>query len=119
MLLKQNRRKGFLKSKILKEMQRDIVKNFLYIIVLVKLGNSRPLSGYDVIGFVHKKFDVLISSGTIYSLLYSIERKGLIKGESDNRRRVYTLTDKGAATVNTILNLKSEIQRLIGNCFSN
>jgi DNA-binding PadR family transcriptional regulator len=32
---------------------------------------------------------------------------------------VYTLTDKGAATVNTILNLKSEIQRLIGNCFSN
>jgi len=30
------------------------------------------LSGYDVISYIHNKFNLLVSSGTVYSLLYSL-----------------------------------------------
>ena len=105
-------------SEVLKEMQKRIVMNFLDTIVLAKLANSKPMSGYDVINFVHEEFDVLISSGTVYSLLYSMERKGLINGEWNVKKRVYILSDKGAETINTILNSKPEIQKIIRNCIS-
>ncbi|MGB9914944.1 MAG: PadR family transcriptional regulator [Candidatus Bathyarchaeales archaeon] len=54
-----------------------------------------PLSGYDVIAYIHNKFNLLVSSGTVYSLLYSLERNGLVEGVWDERKRVYKLTEKG------------------------
>lgn len=47
---------------------------------MAKLMDGNPLSGYDVIMFVHKKFGILLSSGTVYSVLYSMERNGLVRG---------------------------------------
>jgi DNA-binding PadR family transcriptional regulator len=94
-----------------------MVRNFLDIIVLAELRNSSPLSGYDAIDFVHKKFDVLINSGTIYSLLHSMERKGLIEGELTEGKRVYVLTDKGTNAINALLKSKEEIQRFLGTLF--
>jgi len=106
-----------LKSEILEETRKSMVRNFLDIIVLAELRNSSPLSGYDVIDFVYKKFDALISSGTVYSLLYSMERKGLIEGELTGGKRVYVLTDKGTNAINALLKSKEEIQRFLGTLF--
>ena len=106
-----------MKSEILEETQKSMVRNFLDIIVLAELRNSSPLSGYDVIDFVYKKFDALISSGTVYSLLYSMERKGLIEGELTGGKRVYVLTDKGTNAINALLKSKEEIQRFLGTLF--
>jgi DNA-binding PadR family transcriptional regulator len=77
------------------------------------------MSGYDVISWIHKKFNVLVSSGTIYSLLYSLERDELIEGKWNQRKRVYTLTTKGEETINEILSAKDKIQGLIANFFPN
>ncbi len=71
------------------------------------------MSGYDIIGFIHNKFRMLVSSGTVYSLLYSMEREGLIKGRWNQRKRVYMLTEKGEETIKAILNAKNEIQSLV------
>lgn len=106
-----------MKSEILEETRKSMVRNFLDIIVLAELRNSSPLSGYDVIDFVHKKFDALISSGTVYSLLYSMERKGLIEGEMTGGKRVYMLTDKGTNAINALSKSKEEIQRFLGTLF--
>jgi DNA-binding PadR family transcriptional regulator len=57
---------------------------------------NEPISGYDVISFIHNKFGFLASSGTVYSLLYSLERNGLVEGIWIERKRVYKLTEKGA-----------------------
>jgi DNA-binding PadR family transcriptional regulator len=103
-----------LKSETLEEMQKSMIRNFLDTIILAELRKSSPLSGYDVMDFIHKKFDALISSGTVYSLLYSMERKGLIKSEETGRKRVYRLTDKGRETINTILNSKEKIHMCLG-----
>jgi DNA-binding PadR family transcriptional regulator len=107
-----------LKSKVLKKMQRSIIKNFLDMIILTKLRKSNPLSGYDFIEFIHKKFGMLISAGTIYAVLYSMERKGLIRGELTQAKRIYVLTDQGKETVSAVLELDEEVQRFMRSILS-
>jgi DNA-binding PadR family transcriptional regulator len=71
------------------------------------------MSGYDAIAFIHNKFGILISSGTVFSLLYSLERDGLIKGMWAKRKRVYELTEKGEKTIEVVLNADDKIKSLI------
>ena len=103
-----------MENKVIKEMERALVKHFLDTVVLANLRDSGRLSGYDVIELVHKKFDILASSGTVYALLYSLERKGLITGEFADAKRVYILTDKGKENIAEISRSKEEILRFIG-----
>ena len=84
------------------------------ILILAEMKKG-ALSGYDVIGLVHKKFDVFVSSGTVYSLLYSLERDGLIKGVWDDRKRVYELSEKGEQNMEIITKANGEIQNFIRN----
>ena len=101
-------------SVILKKMNRRIIKNFLDVLILAELRNG-PLSGYDVIAYIHNKFRLLVSSGTVYSLLYSLERDGLIAGSWNQRKRVYKLTDKGDETIKAIMNANDKIQLLMSS----
>jgi DNA-binding PadR family transcriptional regulator len=105
-----------LESEILRKMHRRIVRNFLDVLILLEL-KENPLSGYDVISFVHKRFSVLVSSGSVYSCLYYLEREGLIKGEWVQRKRVYKLTEKGNKTVKALLKMKDKILGLVVNLF--
>jgi DNA-binding PadR family transcriptional regulator len=105
-----------LESEILRKMHRRIVRNFLDVLILLELSEG-PLSGYDVISLVHKRFGVLVSSGSVYSCLYYLERVGLVKGEWVQRRRVYKLTEKGNRTVKTLLKMKDKILGLVVNLF--
>jgi len=81
---------------------------------MTELRNS-SLSGYDVISYIHNKFNLLVSSGTVYSLLYSLERNGLVEGTWDERKRVYKLTEKGAKTINTLLSANDKIKGFMAN----
>jgi DNA-binding PadR family transcriptional regulator len=101
-----------LEGKILKRMHERIIKNFMDIIILAELREG-PLSGYDVISFIHNKFHLLVSSGTVYSLLYSLERNSLIEGTWNERKRVYKLTDKGVKTIETIMSANDKIKNFI------
>jgi len=56
---------------------------------------------------------LLVNSGTVYSLLYSLERNGLIEGTWNERKRVYKLTDKGRKTIDTVLNANDKIKNFI------
>jgi DNA-binding PadR family transcriptional regulator len=103
---------GKLEGKILRKMHERIIKNFMDIIILAELRNG-PMSGYDVISFIHNKFHLLVSSGTVYSLLYSLERNGLIEGTWDERKRVYRLTDKSSKTIETILSANDKIKNFV------
>jgi DNA-binding PadR family transcriptional regulator len=105
---------GKLESKILKKMHERIIKNFMDIIIMTELRNA-SLSGYDVISYIHNKFNLLVSSGTVYSLLYSLERNGLVEGVWEERKRVYKLTPKGEKTINTLLGASDKIKGFIPN----
>lgn len=105
-----------LEAEILRDAEKRIVKSFLDMIILMRLRKG-SMSGYDVIDFIHKKFDFLISSGTVYSHLYFLERTNLIEGMLTKRKRVYELTEKGEETARAFLNLKQKIVGLMINVF--
>lgn len=77
------------------------------------------MSGYDAINFMRNKFEVLVSSGTIYSHLYALERDGLIKGNIDVKKRVYCLTEKGKQTLEAVgqinVDLLEELKKILSS----
>ncbi len=101
-------------SNVLKNMHRRIIKSFFDVLVLAELRNG-PLSGYDVITLIHDKFRVLVSSGTVYSLLYALERDGLVTGAWNQRKRVYILTQKGEENIKAIMSANDEILYLVSS----
>ncbi len=96
-------------SEIVEKLKKRTLQNFMDILILAEMKKG-SLSGYDVIGLVHKKFGVFVSSGTVYSLLYSLERDGLIKGVWNDRKRVYELSEKGEQNIEVITKANEEIQ---------
>ena len=87
------------------------------MLILTEL-QQKQLSGYDIISLFHKRFNVSVSSGTFYSLLHSLERKGLVNADMDQRKRVYTLTAKGEKTLETVGRANGEINGLVHSLIS-
>jgi len=102
-----------MKPEILEDLRERTVKNFMDLLILAELNNSHVMSGYDVISFIHKKFHILMSSGTVYSVMYSLERNGLVEGRWNGKKRVYKLTNKGEETIKTIVNAHEKIQNVL------
>jgi len=103
-----------MEGRALRNMHERIIKSFMDIIIMAELLKS-PLSGYDVISYIHGKFNLLVSSGTVDSLTYSLERNGLVEGNWDERKRTYKLTDKGKKTIETILNANDKIKIFVAS----
>jgi len=97
-----------LATKISRELRERLVKTFLDLIIMSRL-KKQPLGGYDIINLIHKELGILLSPGSVYSILYAMERKGLITGASEQRKRVYALTGNGRKTIEKIVNNKEEI----------
>ncbi len=99
--------------RVLRNMHRRIIRNFMDVLILAEL-RSGPMSGYDFIAYINDKFHLLMSSGSVYSILYSLERQGLITGVQNQRRRVYRLTEKGEQTIKAIVDSNNRM----GHCMS-
>jgi DNA-binding PadR family transcriptional regulator len=96
---------------ILKEIRTSLVKHFLDIVILCKLKKTASLCGYDFIKFIHETQDILVSPGTVYSVLYALERKEWVRGEWKEGKRVYSLSGKGEGVINTIIEAREELLR--------
>jgi len=90
-------------------MHERVIKSFMDTIIMAELQKG-SISGYDIISYIHSRFGFLVSSGTVYSLLYSLERNGLVEGLWIERKRVYKLTEKGTQTIAIILNSHDKIK---------
>lgn len=106
-----------MEKKDVKKMRRRIVKNFLDIIFLSELKKTEPISAYALMNLVHKKFGFLISAGTVYALLYSMERKELVIGEATENKRIYRLSENGKETIDIIIDSKEEILQFANSIF--
>ncbi len=96
-------------AQIISKMNERIIKNFLDLIIMNELRNG-PFSGYDIISYIHNKYQLLISSGTIYSLLYSLERSNLVSGVWTERKRTYQLTKRGEHVIGIVLTANPDIR---------
>jgi len=93
-------------------LKNRLVKNFFDILILSELKKT-TLSGYDIIGLINEKYDIVMSCGTIYSQLYSLERKGIIKGIQTTKKRIYNITEKGQKDIESISQVRDKIEDLI------
>lgn len=107
-----------MESETASSLNRRIMQNFMDLIILKHLKNSQPISGYDVIKYLHRKFHMLPSPGTVYSLLYSLERQNLIQGKTNNGKRMYKLTNQGEKLLTNIHTARTNIQFFFSCIFS-
>ncbi|MFH1695206.1 MAG: PadR family transcriptional regulator [Candidatus Micrarchaeota archaeon] len=71
----------------------QLVKNELETIILA-LVCSNPMCGNDIKKKIYEKFDVLLSSGTIYPLLHKLEKQGLLKCAYGVKTKTYKALDE-------------------------
>lgn len=100
------------------EIKSRIIKEFLNLIVMLEMDRCESMSGYDIIDLVREKFGETISPGTAYSTLYAMERKSLIYGESDGRKTVYKLTDKGKAVASILKGAQKDLAGICAKIYS-
>lgn len=90
------------------------LKEFMDVLIMVRMREGET-SGYDIISHFHQKFDFLVSPGTVYSVLYAMERDGLIEARSIDRKRIYSLTPKGATTIRAINDSSEVLESLLAS----
>lgn len=100
-----------------KEVCERLLRDFMDFIILKELTNNPRISGYDVILLLHKKFHVLLSPGSVYSVLYALERKGWIQGETTSEKRIYKLSDQGQRRVRNMVQNEESIQLFFKSLF--
>jgi DNA-binding PadR family transcriptional regulator len=103
-----------LDDKIIEKLRKQIIKSAMDLLILAQL-RAGAMSGYDAIGFIHTKFGIMISSGTIYSHLYALEREGLIKGDWGKKKRVYCITEKGKQALEAVAQINTELLDVLQN----
>jgi DNA-binding PadR family transcriptional regulator len=98
---------------------RRMIKHFMDILILKCLKKQQqPVNGYEIIKYLHREFGILLSPGTVYSTIYSLERQGFIKGENDTSNRMYKLTSKGEEMINNTCKTVDQLQLLVCKIFS-
>jgi DNA-binding PadR family transcriptional regulator len=90
-----------------------ILKAFMDMAILSTLTKNDFMSGYDCVEFFRKTSGILVNFGTVYALLYAMERDGLVEGVKNQRERVYKLTEKGEKTIKNVQKMTPEIRKFI------
>ncbi len=75
-------------SVISNETIQKIVKDNLEAIILTLL-HREVMCGTDIISTIHKNFNILLSPGTIYPLLHSLDEEGLVTWIRDGKEKRY------------------------------
>jgi DNA-binding PadR family transcriptional regulator len=67
-------------------------------IIVMSLILKKPMCGYDLIKDIYSKYDIFLSQGTVYPVLYAMEDEDLLQAEyrkGDMRTKRYIFTSKG------------------------
>jgi DNA-binding PadR family transcriptional regulator len=70
---------------------------WLYILAALK---KQPLYGWEIPALIEKNFGFRPGKITPYRVFYRLEADGFVKSRTEDRRRVYEITDKGKKELN-------------------
>ena len=71
----------------------ETVKKVLEPVVLSLL--KKPVSGYDILHRIQEQYNVSIPQSRIYTLLYTLQKKGYLSVSSSGKSKVYYPTETG------------------------
>ncbi len=74
-------------------------------IVIAALLYKEPMCGFDIIKTLVRRYNVVLSQGTIYPLLYNLEKEGLLRSEisKNNKTKIYIPTEEGREKLRKML----------------
>lgn len=81
-------------TKTVRRARSRYVRGMIDPIIMAAL-EGEEMTGYGIMGFVHENFGVLLSPGTVYPKLKSLEQSGLIEQKTHGRCKIYRLTERG------------------------
>lgn len=90
-----------LEVKVSRKFNERLLNCFLDVVILNQI-EKQALSGYDVISYIFKSYGILMSPGTVYATMYSLEREGLVSSSFERKKKVFMITEKGNITLEII-----------------
>jgi DNA-binding PadR family transcriptional regulator len=111
--LSDNVQNGAAESEDLVETRKRILKAVLAPAILAQLAERRFLSATNIISVFKKRWNIQLSSGTVYPVLYALERDGTIKRLPNRRKKLYVLTSKGKETIKNMQGNTEELNKMI------
>lgn len=88
----------------------EFLKNELETVVLALI-MAEPMCGTDIKKVIHKKFGILLSSGTLYPLLHKLQKSGLLKCEFGVKTKTYAPAN--GKDIQTILDERMEAKNFL------
>ncbi len=76
-------------------MERPNFRGYMRILILDLL--REPNHGYGIMAVLEEKYGIKLSAGTVYPILASLKKSGLIEivGTGDRERKSYVITSRG------------------------
>ena len=84
--------------------------------IVLSLLKHQPLCGYDVIKTIFQRFNIPVSHGRVYPLLYSLEDRGILKSEikMGARIKVYSITERGTELIKSRSGEFTKVRKYLG-----
>jgi|GEM_PF-345466 DNA-binding PadR family transcriptional regulator len=99
-------------SKLSDDALKKMVKDNLETILLALL-HRKTMCGTEIIGTIHLKFHVLLSPGTIYPLLHSLDERGLITAKSYGKEKAYASVDSAKTKIERLVDEQIQARKLL------
>jgi len=105
------------REEITSRIRQKCIRGFIDIMTLALLVDS-PMCGYEIIETIYERARVLLSPGTVYPLLDSLQRKGLIESKTESKKKTYEITSSGRETLVRMSAEYAKIQSILSVSFS-
>jgi PadR family transcriptional regulator PadR len=89
-------------------LKEKVQKENLWFFLLILL-SKKPRYGYELRKLVRDEFGFWSGNVTAYRVLYALEGAALVKSEKGERRKYYTITDKGRKEVGLAREFLAEV----------
>jgi DNA-binding PadR family transcriptional regulator len=100
------------------KVRKRILKACLSAAIMAQLSERRVLSATNLIEIFKRRYNIQLSAGTVYPVLYALEKDGKIARLPNRRKRFYVLTDKGKASIKNIRGNVEELHKMINEMVS-
>lgn len=101
------------------ELRKRMLKAILAPLILALLSEMTASSATNFIEIFKERFGIQLGPGTLYPVLYRLEKQREIKSLPNRRKKLYVLTNKGKEIIEDlqaeIENLQSMVCWLIAN----
>ncbi|MDD4358637.1 MAG: PadR family transcriptional regulator [Candidatus Pacebacteria bacterium] len=81
---------------------------WIYILSILK---EKPTHGWDFPSAIEEKYGFRPGKITPYRVLYSLELEGLVESKQEDRRRMYSITEKGIKELEKVKDFYNNIVR--------